>query len=224
MPLLTHLPPTHTHTSHTRYESSITSIMCRFPTQRLASIIDTHAATLESSDQDAFFITTAALQDLIKRYRFGIKGHFMSLVASMLKEFLDVESRFLTVSLEAAAIKLKQEVGSDGDQSKVVMTMVAHTQLKQKCTLVTGLLDRIFAPGRMFLEGTEKGKGAAAGGQDAQLVETLEKLAELSSAATGAVAIKARMFLVKLQVRYTHTLSRSHARARTHTHTHTHTH
>jgi len=180
-----------------KYQSSMTSIICKFPTQRLASIIDTHAATLEGADQDAFFLNTAPLQDLIQRYRFGTKGYFMSLVTSIFQEYRDVEEGFLTASLESATDKLKTNAG--GDLDKVVSAVIAHTQLGQKNDMLIGILERIFAPGRMFLEGQSKQQRATAASQEAALMDVLEKIAQLTSAPTAPVALKARFYLIKLQ-------------------------
>jgi biotin carboxyl carrier protein len=174
------------------YERSTSSIICKFPTQRLAMIIDAHATTLDSSDQNAFFLTVLPLQDLIQQFRLGTNGRFVSLVTMMINEYLEIEGSFLNTSLEEAADKLKASAG--GDLKAVVDAIIAHTQLANKNHMMIEILERIFTAGQTILKGN--GKGA---NQDAMLFEALEKLARLTAAPTAPVALKARQFLIQLQ-------------------------
>ena len=53
----------------TNYASNITSVLCQFPSQQIAHIIDSHAATLtKRSDRDVFFMTTQGIVQLVQRY------------------------------------------------------------------------------------------------------------------------------------------------------------
>ena len=50
------------------YASNITSVLCQFPSQQIAQIIDSHAATLtKRTDKDAFFLTTQGIVTLVQR-------------------------------------------------------------------------------------------------------------------------------------------------------------
>ena len=50
------------------YASNITSVLSQFPSQQIASIIDTHAATLtRRPDRDAFFMNTHNIVQLVQR-------------------------------------------------------------------------------------------------------------------------------------------------------------
>ncbi len=57
------------------YASNITSVLAQFPSQQVATVIDTHAATLQKrADRDVFFMTTQGIVQLVQRYRNGIRG------------------------------------------------------------------------------------------------------------------------------------------------------
>lgn len=57
------------------YASNITSVLAQFPSQQVASVIDTHAATLQKrDDRNGFFLTTQGIVQLVQRYRNGIRG------------------------------------------------------------------------------------------------------------------------------------------------------
>ena len=57
-----------------RYERSLSSMLCKFPSQKISNIIDEHAGELESAEKDAWFLLTTPLSSVIQRYRSGLKG------------------------------------------------------------------------------------------------------------------------------------------------------
>lgn len=79
----------------TLYERNITSVLCQFPSQQIASVIDSHAGTLQKrSDRDLFFLTTQAIVQLVQRYRNGIRGRMKTAVHELLRKYYSVESQF----------------------------------------------------------------------------------------------------------------------------------
>lgn len=57
------------------YSSNITAILAAFPSQQIASVIDSYAASLQRRpDRDAFFLNTQGIVQLVQRYRNGIRG------------------------------------------------------------------------------------------------------------------------------------------------------
>ncbi|ODM91015.1 Acetyl-CoA carboxylase 2 [Orchesella cincta] len=67
----------------TLYASNITSVLAQFPSQQIASVIDSHAATLQKrADRDVFFLTTQGIVQLVQRYRNGIRGRMRVLFRS----------------------------------------------------------------------------------------------------------------------------------------------
>ena len=54
------------------YSSNITAILAAFPSQQIASVIDSYAATLQKrADRDVFFLNTQGIVQLVQRYRNG---------------------------------------------------------------------------------------------------------------------------------------------------------
>lgn len=57
------------------YSSNITAILAAFPSQQIASVIDSYAATLQKrADRDVFFLNTQGIVQLVQRYRNGEFG------------------------------------------------------------------------------------------------------------------------------------------------------
>lgn len=55
------------------YASNITAILAAFPSQQIASVIDSYAATLQKrADRDVFFLNTQGIVQLVQRYRNGV--------------------------------------------------------------------------------------------------------------------------------------------------------
>lgn len=50
------------------YERNITSVLAQFPSQQIASVIDTHAASIhKKTERDAFFLATGGIVQLVQR-------------------------------------------------------------------------------------------------------------------------------------------------------------
>ncbi|KTF87604.1 hypothetical protein cypCar_00010440 [Cyprinus carpio] len=78
-----------------QYASNITSVLCQFPSQRIANILDSHAAMLQrKSDREVFFMNTQSIVQLVQRYRSGIRGYMKSVVLDLLRRYLQVELQF----------------------------------------------------------------------------------------------------------------------------------
>ncbi|KAJ6657872.1 hypothetical protein lerEdw1_001792 [Lerista edwardsae] len=78
-----------------QYASNITSVLCQFPSQQIANILDSHAATLNrKSEREVFFMNTQSIVQLVQRYRSGIRGHMKAVVMDLLRQYLKVETQF----------------------------------------------------------------------------------------------------------------------------------
>jgi acetyl-CoA carboxylase / biotin carboxylase 1 len=78
-----------------QYQSNITSVLAQFPSQQIAGVIDSHAATLQKrAERDVFFLTTQGIVQLVQRYRNGIRGRMKTAVHELLKQYYEVESQF----------------------------------------------------------------------------------------------------------------------------------
>lgn len=50
------------------YAGNITSVLCQFPAQQIANVLDKYAAKFQKNEErDMFFLTTAALLGLVQR-------------------------------------------------------------------------------------------------------------------------------------------------------------
>uniref|UniRef100_A0A8B9NND2 acetyl-CoA carboxylase n=1 Tax=Accipiter nisus TaxID=211598 RepID=A0A8B9NND2_9AVES len=78
-----------------QYASNITSVLCSFPSQQIANVLDTHAATLQKkAEREVFFMNTQSLVQLVQRYRSGIGGYMKAVVLDLLRRYLQVETQF----------------------------------------------------------------------------------------------------------------------------------
>ncbi|KAI1231728.1 hypothetical protein IHE44_0007360 [Lamprotornis superbus] len=83
-----------------QYASNITSVLCQFPSQQIANILDSHAATLNrKSEREVFFMNTQSIVQLVQRYRSGIRGHMKAVVMDLLRQYLKVETQFQHANL-----------------------------------------------------------------------------------------------------------------------------
>lgn len=77
------------------YERNITSVLAQFPSQQIASVIDSHAASMQKrTERDGFFLATEGIVQLVQRYRNGIRGRMKTAVHDLLRQYYDVESQF----------------------------------------------------------------------------------------------------------------------------------
>ena len=177
------------------YEGSVSSILCKFPAQKLASIIDSHAATLEGADQDAFLASSAPIQALAKRYRGGRKAFFLSQVDALIQQYLAVEKSFAVGNNEDSITALCKD---NAEELKLVVDVtVAHTQVKARNEVLLTLLDLLFDPTKGYIK---SGASGITGAGDRAIIDAVEKLAKLSTAGTAEVALKSRAILVKMEV------------------------
>lgn len=50
------------------YNGNVTSLLCQFPSQQIAAVIDAHAASIQSKqERDMFFMTTQGVMQLIQK-------------------------------------------------------------------------------------------------------------------------------------------------------------
>ena len=51
-----------------QYENNLTSVLSQFPSQQIANVIDSHAATLtRRAERDVFFMNTQGIVELVQR-------------------------------------------------------------------------------------------------------------------------------------------------------------
>uniref|UniRef100_A0A8W8JG91 Acetyl-CoA carboxylase central domain-containing protein n=1 Tax=Magallana gigas TaxID=29159 RepID=A0A8W8JG91_MAGGI len=125
------------------YASNITSVLSQFPSQQIANVIDSHAATLtRRTERENFFMTTQGIVQLVQRYRNGIRGHMKSVVQELLKQYVRVEVQFQHGHYDKCIAQL---ISKTKDMSAVAGSIFSHLAVQNKNLLVTMLIVLIAA-------------------------------------------------------------------------------
>ncbi|XP_021925280.1 acetyl-CoA carboxylase [Zootermopsis nevadensis] len=162
------------------YERNITSVLAQFPSQQIASVIDSHAATLQKrADRDVFFLTTQSIVQLVQRYRNGIRGRMKSAVHELLRQYYAVESQFQQGSYDKCVTAIRDR--NKDDMAAVTATIFSHAQVAKKNMLVTMLIDHLWS--------NEPGLTD-------ELATTLNELTSLNRSEHSRVALRARQVLI----------------------------
>ncbi|CAB1453393.1 unnamed protein product [Pleuronectes platessa] len=163
-----------------QYASNITSVLCQFPSQRIANILDSHAATLQrKADREVFFMNTQSIVQLVQRYRSGIRGYMKSVVLDLLKRYLQVEMQFQQAHYDKCVINLREQ--HKPDMSPVLEYIFSHAQVPKKNILVTMLIDQLCGRDSTLAD---------------ELMAILNELTQLSKTENSRVALRARQVLI----------------------------
>lgn len=162
------------------YERNITSVLAQFPSQQIASVIDSHAASMQKkNERDNFFLATQGIVQLVQRYRNGIRGRMKTAVHDLLKQYYNVESQFQHGSYDKCVSNLRDK--HKDDMGAVTATIFSHGQVAKKNLLVTMLIDHLWA--------NEPGLTD-------ELAATLNELTSLNRSEHSRVALRARQVSV----------------------------
>ncbi|XP_047674506.1 acetyl-CoA carboxylase 2 isoform X2 [Tachysurus fulvidraco] len=125
-----------------QYASNITSVLCQFPSQRIANILDSHAAMLQKkADREVFFMNTQSMVQLVQRYRSGIRGYMKAVVLDLLRRYLQVEMQFQQGTYDKCVINLREQYKPD--MTPVLEHIFSHAQVSKKNILVSMLIDQL---------------------------------------------------------------------------------
>ncbi|XP_073990348.1 acetyl-CoA carboxylase isoform X5 [Rhodnius prolixus] len=164
----------------TLYERNITSVLAQFPSQQIAGVIDSHAATLQKrADRDNFFLTTQGIVQLVQRYRNGIRGRMKTAVHELLRQYYEVESQFQLGHYDKCVTAIRDR--HKDDMAAVTATIFSHNQVAKKNMLVTMLIDHLWS--------NEPGLTD-------ELSSTLNELTSLNKSEHSRVALRARQVLI----------------------------
>ncbi|KAL5289420.1 hypothetical protein ACFFRR_009517 [Megaselia abdita] len=164
----------------TLYEQNITSVLAQFPSQQIAGVIDSFAATLlKKEDREKFFLATQGIVQLVQRYRNGIRGRMKTAVHELLRQYYDDESLFQFGHYDKCVTTIREKFKDD--MLTVVNTIFSHSQVSKKNILVTLLIDHL---------------RANEPGLTDELSSTLSELTSLNRAEHSRVALKARQVLI----------------------------
>jgi acetyl-CoA carboxylase/biotin carboxylase 1 len=162
------------------YASNITSVLAQFPSQQIASVIDSHAATLQKrADRDLFFMTTQGIVQLVQRYRNGIRGRMKSAVQELLRNYLAVETQFQHGHYDKCVSALREK--HKDDMASVASAIFSHYQVAKKNILVTVLIDHVWT--------NEPGLTD-------ELAPILNELTTLNRSDNSRVALRSRQVLI----------------------------
>ncbi|XP_072289677.1 acetyl-CoA carboxylase isoform X3 [Eucyclogobius newberryi] len=163
-----------------QYASNITSVLCQFPSQKIANILDSHAATLQrKADREVFFMNTQSIVQLVQRYRSGIRGYMKAVVLDLLKRYLEVEMQFQHAHYDKCVINLREQYKLD--MSPVLNYIFSHAQVSKKNILVTMLIDQLCGRDPTLAD---------------ELMAILNELTQLNKMENSKVALRARQVLI----------------------------
>uniref|UniRef100_A0A8C3I926 Acetyl-CoA carboxylase beta n=1 Tax=Chrysemys picta bellii TaxID=8478 RepID=A0A8C3I926_CHRPI len=163
-----------------QYASNITSVLCQFPSQQIASILDSHAASLQrKADREVFFMNTQSIMQLVQRYRSGIRGYMKSVVLDLLRRYLQVETQFQQAHYDKCVINLREQYKLD--MTPVLECIFSHAQVAKKNLLVIMLIDQLCGRDSTMTE---------------ELMAILTELTQLSKTEHSKVALRARQVLI----------------------------
>ncbi|KFW83323.1 Acetyl-CoA carboxylase 2, partial [Manacus vitellinus] len=159
-----------------QYASNITSVLCRFPSQQIANVLDTHAATLQrKAEREVFFMNTQSLVQLVQRYRSGIRGYMKTVVLDLLRRYLQVETQFQHAHYDKCVISLREKCKPD--MNPVLESIFSHAQVAKKNMLVIMLIDQLCGRDPTLTD---------------ELTAILHELTQLSKTEHSKVALRAR--------------------------------
>lgn len=135
-------------------------------------------------DADLLRTTLAPLTQICDVYADGQKVRELNVINELLESYYKVESLFINRDQEESVI-LKLRDQNKESISTVVQTVLSHSRVSSKSSLVLAILDE-YRPNKPNVGNVSK-----------YLRETLRQLTELSSRATSKVSLKAREIMIQ---------------------------
>ncbi|KFA48248.1 hypothetical protein S40293_07364 [Stachybotrys chartarum IBT 40293] len=136
------------------------------------------------SDVEPLKATLEPLTSLINIYTEGQKSRELAVIKALLEAYWETERLFLKQSQEDSVILKLRDQNKD-DISKVVQTVLSHSRVNAKNSLVLAILEE-YRPNKPNVGPVGK-----------VLRDTLRKLTELSSRSTSKVSLKAREIMIQ---------------------------
>ncbi|EAQ91587.1 hypothetical protein CHGG_03522 [Chaetomium globosum CBS 148.51] len=125
------------------------------------------------------------LTNILDLYADGQKARELNVIADLLSQYADVERLFSGRRLQDEEVILKLRDQNKDDIQKVVQTVLSHSRIAAKNSLVLAILDE-YRPNKPNVGNVGKA-----------LRPVLRKLAELESRQTAKVSLKAREILIQ---------------------------
>jgi acetyl-CoA carboxylase/biotin carboxylase 1 len=159
-----------------------------FRAEKIATILQIHADTLQDKDKTTFVSSVAILSDTAKLYTGSLEGRAMSLIATLLTDFLETERSFASDLKNTEDIIMELRKENADELSKVFDIQRGHHQLKSKVGVLLLILGHI-----SDYEKTRSGKTTVLN----DLLPTLQALASLRGKAYSVLALEARHLCIR---------------------------
>ncbi|EGY22236.1 hypothetical protein VD0002_g8026 [Verticillium dahliae] len=158
-----------------------------FPAKALAKafqkFLDENVA---AGDVDLLKSTLAPLSEVLSAYSEGQKAHELNVVRSLLEQYAETEQLFTGQGSQEDSTILKLRDQNKDDISKVVQTVLSHSRVSAKSSLILAILEE-YRPNKPNVGNIGK-----------HLRDALRTLTELqSSRATSKVSLKAREIMIQ---------------------------
>ncbi|AEO68716.1 8fb0fc73-c984-488e-985e-a91be0c08ac7 [Thermothielavioides terrestris] len=157
-----------------------------FPARSLMKVFQKFIDNLPSKgDADLLKSTLAPLTAILDMYADGQKVRELNVISDLLSQYADVERLFSGRRLQDEEVILKLRDQHKEDIQKVVQTVLSHSRVSAKNSLVSAILEE-YRPNKPNVGNVGK-----------HLRPVLRKLAELESRQTAKVSLKAREILIQ---------------------------
>ncbi|TSO98495.1 Acetyl-CoA carboxylase 2 [Bagarius yarrelli] len=171
-----------------QYASNITSVLCQFPSQRIANILDSHAATLQrKADREVFFMNTQSIVQLVqslhsensevRRVRAGGGWYWRS--PCLCLQLTHLQHYASHGTYDKCVINLREQYKPD--MTPVLEHIFSHAQVSKKNILVSMLIDQLCGRDPMLTD---------------DVVGVMNEFTQLSKMENSKVALCARQALI----------------------------
>ncbi|KAG0148460.1 hypothetical protein CROQUDRAFT_105706 [Cronartium quercuum f. sp. fusiforme G11] len=157
-----------------------------FPSSRLRKTIDAFLDnSIRPQERQAISATLAPLEDVIQRFKGGLKSHAYLCLAELLEAYWKVEHVFNSGQEDDVILQLRDQHRDSLDE--VVRVVLSHSKASSKNHLILAVLDLV-------------SRTASQAAVETTFHESLSKLASLDSKAATKVALKAKEVLIHCQL------------------------
>lgn len=157
-----------------------------FPSSRLRKTIDAFLDNgLRPQERQAITATLAPLEDVIQRFKGGLKSHAYLCLSELMDAYHAVESIFNSGQEDDVILQLRDQNRDSLDE--VVRLVLSHSKASSKNQLILAVLDLV-------------SRTASQAAVETTFHDSLSKLAELDSKAATKVALKAKEVLIHCQL------------------------
>lgn len=168
----------------TTIDNAHANAAAEFPSARLRKLIDNSLEGLRPSEKTTFQTSLAAFEDVVERYKSGLKLHEWTTLAGIMNAYVETE-RLFSGREDDVVLELRETYREKLDT--VVKLILSHYKAASKNSLILALLELVKESDSLPMV-------------EAAFSSVLKDLAELDSKATTKVSLKAREVLIHCQL------------------------